>query len=316
MTPRIALLDILRGVAIIGVVFYHFVFDLRLLEFIELDATRDPGWVAFAHILSGTFLFLVGVNLVLAHAKGLRWRAFWKRIGILVLASAAISVVTFFAYADRFVYFGILHAITLFSVLALPFLIAPSWLVAAAAVVVTALPYVVSSPFFDARITSWIGLWEYPPLTGDLVPVFPSFGWTLGGIVAGRLILTTVLGDRLAAFPSEGRAMRWLALLGRWSLVIYLVHQPVLVGAMYPVAQIVHGQSDQRSAEFYGSCFSSCIDMRGNAPQCRSYCQCALDKVAADDLWDALDTEMSTPEQREAVGEVTAQCRVETEEGS
>ena len=60
-------MDIVRGVAIIGVVFYHAIFDLRLVEFIQLDVTVHPGWVVFARILSGSFLVLTGISLVLSH---------------------------------------------------------------------------------------------------------------------------------------------------------------------------------------------------------------------------------------------------------
>ncbi|MCS6758246.1 MAG: DUF1624 domain-containing protein [Candidatus Devosia euplotis] len=158
----------------------------------------------------------MGVGLVLGHGRSVRWAAFWRRASFVVLGALAVT-------------FGALHAIALFSLLALPFLFAPLWLTGLVAAVVIALPFVFSNAMFNQKLFSWIGFWQVPPPTNDLVPIFPWFAAVLIGIIATRAALGSSWAARLAAINPAGRLPRLLAQLGRWSLLIYLVHQPVLL---------------------------------------------------------------------------------------
>ena len=130
--PRLPVIDIARGVAIIAMVAYHLCWDLSYFRFIAADVGYDPQWVFIARTILAAFMVLVGVGLVLGHGEGIRWSAFWRRWIFVVAGAAIITVATVIAFPGSFVYFGVLHAIALFSLLALPFLRAPLWLVAAA----------------------------------------------------------------------------------------------------------------------------------------------------------------------------------------
>jgi uncharacterized membrane protein len=84
-------------------------------------------------------------------------------------------------------------------------------------------------PFFDSRWTNWVGLVTRKPVTEDYVPLLPWWGVMLWGQAAGRWLLARrahVLSGRL---PD---AVRSLAVLGRWSLSFYMLHQPVLIGLL------------------------------------------------------------------------------------
>lgn len=307
---RIVLLDILRGLAIVGVVFYHFAFDLRLLEFVATDVTQHPTWVVFARILSSIFLVLAGINLVQAHGNGMRWRPFWRRVGIIGVAAVGISAITFIAYPDMFVYFGILHAIAAFSVLALPFLRAPVWAIICVALVFLAAPFFFADPLFNTRLFSWVGFWVVPPLTGDLVPVFPSFGLLLAGVAVARLAIDRGFDKRLAAAIAKNQLSKGFAIAGRWSLIIYLVHQPILLAVLYPVASVVQPSIEvqSRAEAFYGACFSNCLEVTADATQCKAYCLCSQEQVELGDLWETINAPQSTAEQLQVVGSITRLC--------
>ncbi|NDW07985.1 DUF1624 domain-containing protein [Jiella sp. 40Bstr34] len=83
--------------AILGVVVYHFGWDLSFFGFASPDMMFSEPVIIFARALAGSFMFLAGVSLVLAHGNGVRWRKFRQRLAKVAAAAAVISIVTFTA---------------------------------------------------------------------------------------------------------------------------------------------------------------------------------------------------------------------------
>ena len=307
--PRFAVVDIARGVAIVAMVIYHLCWDLSYFRFIAPNVGYDPEWVAFARTVLFAFIFLVGVGLVLGHGRGIRWRPFWRRWAFVVAGALAITIATWFAFPGSFVYFGVLHAIALFSILALPFLMAPLWLPALTAIAFITLPFVYSDPLFNEKAWSWLGFWQVPPPANDLVPVFPWFGVALLGVVATRLVLASPrLTARLAAIPAGNPVTRTLALMGRWSLLIDLLHQPLLLAVIDPLAGALHPEIAMRTPDFLRSCQSTCEAGGTSAAMCTTYCQCGLEGVEQNDLWNAVFTGMVTAEEQALLDASNRQC--------
>jgi len=229
---RIVAIDLARSAALLGMAVFHFTWDLELFGFLEPGTTIQGGWAVFARIVAGSFLFLAGLSLVLAHGDGIRWRGFLRRLGMIAAAALAITAATFLAMREAFIFFGILHSIAVASLLGLFFLRAPVWLILAAAAAVWLLPDLARSPAFDPRWLAWTGLAETPPRTFDLVPVAPWFAATLFGIAAGRLGESAGLWDRLRT-ATPGPLLTAATWPGRHSLAVYLLHQPVLIGLLW-----------------------------------------------------------------------------------
>lgn len=306
--PRFAIIDIARGVAIIAMIAYHLCWDLSYFRFIAADVGYDPQWVAIARTILSVFLFLVGVGLVLGHGRAIRWRAFWKRWAFVAAGAAIITIATYIAFPDSFVYFGVLHAIALFSLLSLPFLRAPLWLVAAVAAAIIAAHFAYADPLFNAKTWSVLGFWTVPPPANDLVPIFPWFGVVLLGVLATRLLLASPLADKLAAIQPKNRLATTLAGAGRWSLLIYLLHQPLLLAVLFPLASATHPEIAMRSADFLKSCQQTCTNGGTSAPLCVTYCQCGLEGVEKDDLWNAIYTGQVTAGEQAQLDANNRQC--------
>ena len=181
-------IDIYRGVAILAMAAYHATWDLNYYRIIEVGIGVDALWFTIQRSILTAFLLLVGAGLWLAHKEGIDWRRFWKREAMLVAAALGVSAVTWFQFGEYFAYFGVLHAIALSSLLALPLVRAPLWLQIGVAVVFLFLPAVFASELFNTRWLAWIGFFTAVPETADLVPMFPWFGVVLLGLAAYTLI--------------------------------------------------------------------------------------------------------------------------------
>ena len=91
------------------------------------------------------------------------------------------------------------------------------------------LPRLVQHRFFDQPFSHWVGLVTHKPITEDWVPVLPWLGVMLWGLALGQWLLQR--RPVWLAGPLPG-ALKPLAVLGRWSLSFYMLHQPVFIGAL------------------------------------------------------------------------------------
>lgn len=72
----------------------------------------------------------------------------------------------------------------------------------------------------------------HKPETEDYVPLLPWFGVVLLGIFAGQQLHRPRVTRLLRMVNGAHGAIRALAWAGRNSLLIYLVHQPILMGLL------------------------------------------------------------------------------------
>lgn len=238
---RVVAVDVARGLAIAGVVLFHIVWDLEFTGVIR-GVAQHPVWLLFGRSLAGTFMLLVGVSLLLAHHDTIHIFALIRRLLTIALCAAAVSVATWFAFPKTFIYFGILHAIAAATLLGLLFLRAGVPVCLAAAVIVLTLPVFVDLAAFNTRWLAWTGFAERPPPSNDFVPIFPWVGVTLLGMASAKLFLLRRDQNSPADSQVQGWPVRLLVWMGHWSLLIYLVHQPILLSIIVPLSWVVSPQ--------------------------------------------------------------------------
>jgi uncharacterized membrane protein len=226
--PRLAAIDALRGVGLCLMIVYHFTYDLSWFRVVAIDFSNDPFWLAARDLIVSWFMFLVGVSLVLAERAQQTTHAFWRRIAVIVFCALLVSAASWITFQQRFISFGILHCIAVASVLARPLVRLPLVALALGAAIIAA-GLTLHFAALDTPWLNWIGMMTHKPPTEDYVPLVPWLGVVLLGVAAGARIADRERGTAIAL---ARYAPGWLAFLGRHSLLVYMVHQPILVGIL------------------------------------------------------------------------------------
>lgn len=228
---RLHYLDVVRGIAIILMIIYHFSFDLDNFNYIQIDLDNSLGWQSFRAVIVTLFLTAMGMSLALTHANGICWSCMKKRTLLLGGASILVSVGSYFQFPESWIYFGILHFILFASWLGLFFVGKPLLSL------ITAVVILIGSYFGWLHTQVLFDLVKHVlhlPIqyTEDLVNVFPWFAPVLIGIF--------IVAKDWHVYPQlvPSFMSRKVEFMGRHSLFIYLIHQPLLFGMLLLVSKL------------------------------------------------------------------------------
>lgn len=236
LSQRLTVLDQARGIALLAMIIYHAFWDGLQFGLIAWTVDRDMIMQASAQWIAGSFLIISGISLALAQATCdqpiYQQSSFWKRVAIVAAAAMLVSIATFFALPQAPIYFGILHHIALASVVLALVTRAHPFLAMALAALVLIVNANVALPALNHPAFIWWGLGTQAPVTADWVPLFPWLAAGLIGIGASRWALIPWLRSRPPTEKPSETHRDPLTWMGQNSLAIYLIHQPILIGAI------------------------------------------------------------------------------------
>lgn len=219
--------DVLRTLAILMMVTYHTVFNLRVYWSMPIDVFAGPWWW-WARSTGTLFLLLVGVSAVLSgrnrNDTAERWKRGLKRGGFVLIAAYGITVASYLFDPGTFIRFGILHCIGL-SMLILPLLYPVregNILLGFAFIVVGMLlsgTHLPTESYLPFNIT---------PIGFRSLDYYPMLPWT--GVILIGMGLGSFFYLRLGwNGRPESRLARMLTWPGQHPLFVYLIHQPLLL---------------------------------------------------------------------------------------
>jgi uncharacterized membrane protein len=287
---RVDAVDCARGLALMGMMIYHLVWDLAGFHLAPDYLPFTPPMRLASHSIASLFLALVGVSLALAHRNGLNERPFWRRLAIVAAAAGLVTATSLVLFRGEAIFFGILHCIAVASLVAGPFVAAPAWASLAVGLAALAAPFFVHSTLFDPPWLLWLGLGETLPNTRDWYPLLPWAGVVFLGLGVARLPgilarLTSPKRWRAAAAP-----WRAVCFAGRQSLPIYLLHQPIFFGLFYALTAWggLAPKVDYRA--FLADCHRVCVARGQTAAECDDACRCVADAIERSGEADRLAT--------------------------
>ena len=240
---RIRILDFLRSTAVLAMIFYHFVYDLGDFGYVNMITVVNGYWKLFAQSIGCSFLFLSGVSFWVMANKEINWPKYIKRLAILITAAILISIVTYIQFGSAFIFFGILHLLAACSILAVFIYRLPVIILVIFSIGLLTLPeYYHSSQYynetiFSSRYLAWTGLYDGRTGSVDFYAFMPWSAAFVAGLAIAKILIKPRHISNLSplSFKEEKNnffisIMLWI---GRNSLLVYLIHQPLLYACFY-----------------------------------------------------------------------------------
>jgi len=225
-------IDLARGIAVVTMILFHSAFDLNFFGVLPLNVSGGLLRI-LACLTASTFIFIVGVSFTISYARaerrlGRRDLALkYIRRGLRIFSlGLVITAVTWIFLPSAYIVFGILHFIGV-AILLAPLFVrfgATNLILSAACIVAGYITSTIRGPW----PLLWLGIHPVPFTSLDYVPLLPWFGLVLLGMTFGHLFYPD--GERGFSFRAvEPAVARPLSILGRHSLFIYFLHQPIIL---------------------------------------------------------------------------------------
>ena len=231
-------IDFIRGLAIILVIIFHILIDLNFFDIYKINVFSGF-LLPIAYTVATTFLLLVGISVSLSFSKSKKTRSKkegYRKIlfhGLIIFGfGLLITLATWLYLGDGFVIFGVLHCIGVSIIFSIPFL-QFRFVNVFLGVIFIVIGIFLRTFTVDFNWFLWLGFKPNVFYTVDYYPLLPWFGVVLIGIVIGNYFYPECKRKFKIADMSRFKFVRFICFLGRNTLAVYLIHQPIIVGILH-----------------------------------------------------------------------------------
>ena len=236
MSERILWIDVVRGISILAMITFHFAFDLMYFGFAKSNLIYQPDWRLFERMIAFSFLFIAGLSLFIAHGPSINWKSFIRRYGVTAICAVLISSVTYFLFNNDMIRFGILHAISVSGLISLFLLKLNSFFLFLLAGIIFFIHLLSPQPVEGGYFWQWLIYTTETPNSLDYRPIMPWIVPFILGMASYQLF------DKWGLLQTSNsithRELLILSWLGKKSLIIYLIHQPILFAGFFVLLKI------------------------------------------------------------------------------
>lgn len=237
MKKRIWELDVLRGVCILGMVAVHLIYDLQ--TFFSLPFLADSQLFAIIKQWGGVLFLLISGICVTLGSHPVRRGLIVFACGLLCSAVTAGMYALHMADKSIIIYFGVLHCLGVCMLLWPLLKRLPVWALGLVGLGLSVLGLWISgNVLVDFPWLIPLGLVPGDFVSSDYFPLLPNLGFFLVGAFLGK----TLYRKKETLLPRVNPAnpvLAFFTLLGKWSLPVYLLHQPVITGLLYLILEIL-----------------------------------------------------------------------------
>ena len=230
MKKRIWELDALRGLALLGMIGIHLIYDL--VDLFGVWNWDQPQWyLLFKNNYGALFLLISGISVTLGRHPVKRGLQVFL-CGFLCTAATVGMYLLGASGKDIIIYYGVLHCLGTSMLLWPLFRKGSNGLLAFLALGMITLGLWLRTKGFSFPWLTVLGFCPYGFASSDFFPLFPNLGYFLLGAVLGRRLY----GQKESRFRTEHPPLPFLQWCGRHSLTIYLLHQPILAAVVALIA--------------------------------------------------------------------------------
>ncbi len=235
--PRFFEIDFLRGIAIIAMIAFHALFDLNYFAGYSFPLHKGAFFL-LGRFASVTFIFLVGLSLSISYNRARQqktktqlFQKYFFRGAKIFSLGLLITAVTWLLFPKEVIVFGVLHFIGLAIILSFPFLGRRKTNLLIGILFILS-GFWLQSVSIPSPLLLWVGFTPVGFYSFDYFPLLPWFGLVLLGLFSGNMLYSGE--ERKFSLPdlSKNRFIGFFSFLGRNSLLIYFLHQPVLVAVI------------------------------------------------------------------------------------
>jgi uncharacterized membrane protein len=217
---RLLIVDFWRTLAVLMMIVFHIGYDMNVFKMIRIDLS-SPFWYYFPRVIVFFFLYAVGLSQYLSYHQGMNWPKFWSRFTKIFGGAIVITVTTYFMFPQNWVYFGTLHCIAIGSLVAVFFLRFQK---------VSLLMIILIIGTYQIAGLSTNDLSILKDIKSmDFIPLYPWVWVILFGQLSAKYFIQIPL--------PHWKWINKLNFLGRHSLIIYLLHQPIIYGILWLINQ-------------------------------------------------------------------------------
>lgn len=222
---RIWEIDLLRTIAIILMVVFHGIYDLNEFFMVKIDYLNGF-WYWEGRIAALIFIFLAGISSDFSRNT--------VRRGLKVFGCGMIiSLITYILFGEQYIRFGILHLLGTAMIL-FPLLKKINnvvLLMSAAGIAIAGI--VVKNTLAATSLLLPLGVRYRGFVSLDYYPLCPYLAVFILGILACKMFYKT--RKSLFSFGFENRYILWLS---KNSLLIYLIHQPLIFALIFLIQHL------------------------------------------------------------------------------
>lgn len=239
MAKRITLLDEYRGVAIIAMILFHAYYDIAVLLPLPAGSLSHPAVSIASNLIGGSFTLISGICSVFSKSN-------IRRGFICLFFALMITVVTSVFMPSERIIFGVLHMLGLSMVIygvlqkllsKIPCVLGGvvficlfiiTFKLSSGYLLLGTYKYYLPQSFYTTAYLFPFGFRGPGFFSADYYPLFPWLFLFMAGSYLGNWLSKANLPDFF--YRKKSPVLVWM---GKHSLLLYIVHQPLLYGFFY-----------------------------------------------------------------------------------